>query len=80
MNSIQPQVEEVPTRDESYRFIMRLYKPFLMRFPDTNMKELLLQRYGVDEVRLMTIEQVANLLFYMRNKMGILEVIKENKE
>lgn len=59
MNQLQP-------RDEYYRVIMQLYRPYLMKFPQTKFSELLWARYGVDEARLMTVEQLGDLIHTLR--------------
>lgn len=60
---------EAPPRKrvELYKIIMAIYRPFLQKFPGTNFAELLTTRYGVDEVRLMTVEQVEDLVWLMQD-------------
>ena len=48
---------------------MNLYRPFLTRFPDTKFGELLLERYGVGEIRLMSLEQLEDLVSYLEQRM-----------
>ena len=50
--------------------IMAIYPSYLARFPESRMVEILLGRYGVNDVRLMTLEQVADLLGYIARKVA----------
>jgi len=53
-------------REELYRIIMALYRPYLLKFPQTKFSEILWARYSVDEANLMTVEQLADLIHMMR--------------
>lgn len=57
-----------PSRDQLNRTMMRLYPPFMAAFPDTRFVDLLQDRYGVREVRLMTIEQVEDLVRHLEER------------
>jgi hypothetical protein len=56
-------------REELNRVLMNLYRPFLTHFPQTQFAELLKQRYGVGETRLMTVEQLEDLIGFMEQKL-----------
>jgi hypothetical protein len=59
--------KEKGTRDGLNATLMRLYRPYLSKFPDTKFVELLSKRYGVSETRLMSVEQIQDLVKYMEN-------------
>jgi hypothetical protein len=48
---------------------MNLYRPYLTQFPQTQFAELLASRYGVGETRLMTVEQLDDLVRFMDEKL-----------
>lgn len=56
---------EVISRDAIVATLLGLYNPYLAKFPNANFKELLQQRYGADEVRLLTVEQCNDLAQFM---------------
>jgi hypothetical protein len=56
-------------REEINRVLMNLYRPYLTHFPKTEFSPLLLERYGVGETRLMTTEQLQDLVTYMEQKL-----------
>lgn len=57
------------TREELNRVLMRLYRPFLVKFPATHFPEFLTERYHVTETRFMTLEQLENLVQLMEEKL-----------
>jgi hypothetical protein len=57
--------EQGRSRDQLNRILMNLYRPYLSKFPDTRFVELLYGRYNVGETRLMTVEQLEDLVEYM---------------
>lgn len=65
----QTKSRSLTTREQLNRTLMNLYRPFLVRFPKTKFVELLTQRYGVGETRLMTLEQVQDLIQYMEEQL-----------
>ncbi len=56
-------------REQLNRSLMSLYRPYLTRFPNTQFAELLGARYGVAETRLMTIEQLEDLVQFMEGQL-----------
>lgn len=56
-------------REELNRQLMALYRPYLTRFPDTQFSALLNSRYQVGETRLMTVEQIEDLVKFMQHRM-----------
>ncbi len=50
------------------RVLMNLYRPYMMKFPETSFPKLLLKRYGVTETRLITVEQLADLAGYLEGQ------------
>lgn len=57
------------SRDQLNRVLMNLHRPFLTRFPETKFVDLLNSRYGVGETRLMTLEQIEDLVQFMENQL-----------
>lgn len=57
------------SRDQLNRILMNLYRPYLTKFPETRFVELLQSRYNVGETRLMTIEQIEDLVQYMEQQL-----------
>lgn len=51
-----------PDRDILNKKLMELYTPYLKKFPSTQFPVLLKEKYGVEETRLMTVEQLKNLV------------------
>jgi hypothetical protein len=49
---------------------MALHRPFMNRFPDTRFPDLLNQRYGVDETRLLATDQLEDLLSFLEEKLS----------
>jgi len=58
-----------PSRDQLNRTLMNLYRPYLSKFPETRFVELLQGRYNVGETRLMTVEQLQDLISYMEQQL-----------
>jgi hypothetical protein len=56
-------------REELNRILMNLYRPFLAQFPQTQFSQLLQSRYNVGETRLMTVEQLDDLVRHMEEKL-----------
>jgi hypothetical protein len=56
-------------REQLNRILMNLYRPYLIRFPDAKFVEILNSRYGVGETRLMTVEQMEDLVQYMEEQL-----------
>jgi hypothetical protein len=58
----------LPTdRDNLYARILKLYGPYMDKFPDAKMAYILRAMYGVDQVRLMTIQQLTHLVSHMES-------------
>jgi hypothetical protein len=53
------------SREQYNRVLMNLYRPYLTKFPETRFVELLYGRYNVGETRLMTLEQMEDLVQFM---------------
>lgn len=58
------------TRDQLNRILLSLYRPYLTRFPKTRFMDLLRSRYGVPETRMMTQEQIEDLVQYMEQQLA----------
>jgi hypothetical protein len=58
------------TRDQLNRILMNLYRPYLTRYPETRFAELLSDRYKVGETRLLTVEQMEDLVGFMEGKLA----------
>lgn len=58
------------TREQLNRMLMSLYRPYLSRFPETRIMDLLQSRYQVSETRMMTLEQIADLVQYMERQLA----------
>jgi hypothetical protein len=56
-------------REQLNRVLMNLYRPYLSRFPETKFIEFLTARYGVGETRLMTVEQMEDLVQFMEEQL-----------
>lgn len=56
-------------REQLNRILMSLYRPYLTKFPETRFVELLQSRYGVGETRLMSLEQVEDLVKFMEERL-----------
>lgn len=56
-------------RDDVNRALMYLYRPYLTRFPETQFVDLLKSRYGVGETRMMTVEQLEDLIGFMQKRL-----------
>jgi hypothetical protein len=65
----KPPSSPIRSREELNRVLMNLYRPFLTQFPQTQFSTLLGERYGVAETRLMTIEQLEDLVRFMEDKL-----------
>jgi hypothetical protein len=59
----------IKPREELNRMLMNLYRPFLVQFPQTQFAQLLQGRYNVAETRLMTVEQLEDLIQFMEVKL-----------
>jgi hypothetical protein len=57
------------SRDQLNRILMNLYRPYLTKFPETRFAELLNERYKVGETRLLTVEQMENLVEYLETQL-----------
>lgn len=69
---------EASERDKHYRKIMRLYKPYMIKHKLSNLRPILGQRYGVEEVMFMTVEQVADLAKFLAD--GLCDRIEKPAE
>jgi hypothetical protein len=56
-------------REELNKVLMNLYRPFLTHYPQTQFADLLKSRYSVSETRLMTVEQLEDLIGFMEQKL-----------
>lgn len=61
--------EHTRPREELNRILMNLYRPYLNQFPQTQFSQLLQSRYHVGETRLMTVEQLEDLIRFMEAKL-----------
>ncbi len=59
---------EILTRANLYRQVMDAYHSFMYAFPDTSFGKLLKDRYGVNQLLFMSVEQVDDLLKYMAKR------------
>jgi hypothetical protein len=57
------------SREQLNRILMNLYRPYLSKFPETQFVNLLQDKYGVGETRLMTVEQIEDLVRFMEEKL-----------
>jgi hypothetical protein len=57
------------TRDQLNRTLMNLYRPYLTKYPETRFVELLQGRYNVGETRLMSLEQIEDLVKFMEGQL-----------
>ena len=60
--------EPLQKRDYYYAKLMKLYVPFVTKFPDTKIQQMLVARYQTHEVRYMTLEQVRDLVQFMEER------------
>ncbi len=58
------------SREQLNRVLMNLYRPYLTKFPETRFVELLQARYNVGETRLMTLEQIEDLVSFMEQQLS----------
>ncbi len=58
------------SREELNRALMSLHRPYLTQFPETRFADLLTERYRVAETRLMTIEQLDDLVKFMEQRIA----------
>lgn len=67
-----PTSESVPVRrrDMLNRDLMGLYRPYLNAYPETRFVDVLRERYGVAETRLMSVEQLTDLCKYLTRLIG----------
>ena len=56
-------------REELNRILMNLYRPYLARFPETQFGHLLQERYQVTETRLMSVEQLEDLVHHLEQRL-----------
>jgi hypothetical protein len=56
-------------REQLNRLILNLYRPYLMRYPDQHFSDLLQQRYRLAETRLMTVDQLQDLIVFMEQRL-----------
>lgn len=56
-------------REELNRVLLQLYRPFLAQFPQTQFATLLNGRYKVGETRLMSVDQLEDLVQFMEQKL-----------
>lgn len=74
--AVQPKTETAAgkkttrSREQLNRVLMNLYRPYLTKYPDTRFVELLQNRYNVGETRLMTIEQIEDLVSFMEQQLS----------
>ncbi len=64
-----PSTAGARSREELNRILMNLYRPYLNQFPDTQFAKLLQERYTVTETRLMSVEQLEDLVQFMEVKL-----------
>ncbi len=57
-------------RDALNRILMNIYRPYLTQFPETKFVDILTTRYGVGETRLMTVDQMEDLINWMEGNLG----------
>lgn len=69
IKSAGPHSVSRPSREALNRKLMEIYKPFMTQFPETQFSPLLLGRYGVEETRLMTVEQISDLIEMMESRL-----------
>lgn len=66
-----PTAQPAPrSREKLNQILMNLYRPYLARFPETRFLELLQARYNVPETRLMTLEQIEDLIKFMEQQLS----------
>lgn len=64
-----PSKEGTRPREELNRILLNLYRPFLTQFPQTQFAQLLQSRYQVAETRLMSVEQLEDLVGFLESKL-----------
>jgi hypothetical protein len=57
------------SRDQLYRILMNLYRPYLVKYSETKFVDVLTERYGVRETRMMTVDQMEDLVQYMEARL-----------
>jgi hypothetical protein len=57
-------------RDDLNAQIMKLYRPFLTAFPTVQIAELLMEKFGKAETRLMSLEELASLVLYFEEQLA----------
>lgn len=67
---IEPKTQ---SREELTKELMALYRPFMAQFPETQFAPLLSERYSVAETKLMTVEQLIDLIDYMKEQMAVVK-------
>jgi hypothetical protein len=66
----EPKLETGKSREQYNRVLMNLYRPYLTKYPETRFVELLYGRYNVGETRLMTLEQMEDLVQFMEGQLS----------
>lgn len=56
-------------RERVNKKLMEMHKPFMTMYPLVHFKELLKAHYGVEETRLMTLEQLEDLIDYLEKEL-----------
>jgi hypothetical protein len=59
-----------PNRGQLTAKLMTLHRPFITNFPHPQFHELLKERYGISESRLMTLEQLTDLVAYVESRLN----------
>lgn len=57
------------TREHLNRILMDLYPEYVHMFPEVKFRRMMEHRYNVCEVRLMTLEQMRDLIRFMKEQM-----------
>lgn len=60
-----------PEREAIYRELMPMHKLFRETFPEVKFSELLFKKYGVEETKLMTLQELQNLLVYLQAELAL---------
>src|SRR6185312_5300804 len=66
---IQDAAKKMTTREETNKKLKQIYRPYISQFPSINFKTLLLERYQVEETRLITLEQLQDLVHFMEDQL-----------
>lgn len=57
-------------RNELTRKLLSLYRPYMLKFPDTHMADVLEDRYDVREAKHLSIEQLQNFYDYLQGNLA----------